>query len=259
MKRAKALGGPFAGVILSEIGGRNGNHEHGAEEFARGFGAYRSEFSTEDLVAIYHGIHGDETARKAALALVGRHPTDETVGTKLLMLGEPEQSLAHFEQSGSGVSDGYLNWLWSPMNYGRKARQSPAFQGFAKRHRAGRLLEEKSLARYLSAGAGTRPGRFHLQMKFFAELKRRNVFRAAAFYAASAWLLVQVATQVFPFFHIAEWVVRWIVLAAVVGFPFALLFSWFYEWTPQGFQLESEVSLTSLRLARPAVNLIAGL
>ena len=51
----------------------------------------------------------------------------------------------------------------------------------------------------------------------FAELKRRNVIRAAAFYAASAWLLVQVATQVFPFFHIAEWVVRWIVVAAVIG------------------------------------------
>jgi hypothetical protein len=40
--------------------------------------------------------------------------------------------------------------------------------------------------------------------KFFAELKRRNVIRAPAFYAASGWLLVQVATQVFPFFHIAE-------------------------------------------------------
>ena len=76
---------------------------------------------------------------------------------------------------------------------------------------------------------------------FFAELKRRNVLRAAAFYAASAWLLVQVATQVFPFFHIAEWVVRWIVVAAVIGFPFALLFSWFYEWTPQGLQRESEI------------------
>ncbi len=76
---------------------------------------------------------------------------------------------------------------------------------------------------------------------FFAELKRRNVYRAAAFYAASAWLLVQVATQVFPFFHIAEWVVRWIVVAAVIGFPFALIFSWFYEWTPQGIVRESEV------------------
>ncbi len=76
---------------------------------------------------------------------------------------------------------------------------------------------------------------------FFAELKRRNVFRAAAFYAASAWLLVQVATQVFPFFHIAEWVVRAIVVAACIGFPFAILFSWLYEWTPQGLQLESEI------------------
>jgi TolB-like protein len=76
---------------------------------------------------------------------------------------------------------------------------------------------------------------------FFDELKRRNVLRAAAFYAASAWLMVQVATQVFPFFHIAEWVVRWIVVAAAIGFPFAMLFSWFYEWTPQGLQLESEI------------------
>ena len=76
---------------------------------------------------------------------------------------------------------------------------------------------------------------------FFDEFKRRNVLRAAAFYAASAWLLVQVATQVFPFFHIVEWVVRWIVVAACIGFPFAMLFSWFYEWTPQGLQLESEI------------------
>lgn len=60
---------------------------------------------------------------------------------------------------------------------------------------------------------------------FFAELKRRNVPRAAAFYAPGAWLLVQVATQVFPFFHISEWVVRWIVVAATVGFPFWLLFA----------------------------------
>ena len=64
-------------------------------------------------------------------------------------------------------------------------------------------------------------------MSIFAELKRRNVLRAAAFYAASAWLLVQVATQVFPFFHIAEWVVRWIIAAAAVGFPFWILFAWF--------------------------------
>jgi TolB-like protein/Flp pilus assembly protein TadD len=79
----------------------------------------------------------------------------------------------------------------------------------------------------------------------FAELKRRNVLRAATFYAAAAWLLVQVATQVFPFFHIPEWVVRWIVIAAVVGFPFALAASWFYEWTPHGFVRESDARPSS--------------
>ena len=79
----------------------------------------------------------------------------------------------------------------------------------------------------------------------FAELKRRNVLRAATFYAAAAWLLVQVATQVFPFFHIPEWVVRWIVIAAVIGFPFALAASWLYEWTPHGFVRESDANPSS--------------
>src|ERR1044072_7713128 len=85
---------------------------------------------------------------------------------------------------------------------------------------------------------------------FFAELKRRNVIRAAAFYAASAWLLVQVATQVFPFFRISEWVVRWIIVAAAVGFPFWILLAWFYEWTPQGLQRESEVAAAPSPAAR---------
>ena len=61
------------------------------------------------------------------------------------------------------------------------------------------------------------------------------------FYAAAAWLLVQVATQVFPFFGIPDETVRIVVIAVLIGFPFAMLFSWFYEWTPQGIKLESEI------------------
>jgi len=79
----------------------------------------------------------------------------------------------------------------------------------------------------------------------FAELKRRNVLRAAAFYAAAAWLLVQVATQVFPFFDMPNWTVRWIVIAVVIGFPFAMVFAWFYEFTPQGLKRESEIENSS--------------
>lgn len=76
---------------------------------------------------------------------------------------------------------------------------------------------------------------------FFSELKRRNVHRAAAFYGGAAWLLVQIATQVFPFFHIADGVVQAIVIGAFVIFPVVLVFAWVYEWTPQGIKLESEI------------------
>jgi len=132
-KRVDAWRGPLAGMILCQVAARDGDHERGAEEFARGFGAFRTEFSKEDFAAIYRGVYEDEAARKAALAVVARHPNDEMTGTMLLMLEEPEQSFALFERSSSGLSDGYLNWLWLPEKYARKARQHPAFQSFAKR------------------------------------------------------------------------------------------------------------------------------
>ena len=69
---------------------------------------------------------------------------------------------------------------------------------------------------------------------FFAELKRRNVYKVAVAYAVVGWLLVQVATQVFPFFEIPNWTVRLVVLAIVIGFPIALLIAWAFELTPEG-------------------------
>src|SRR3989442_172620 len=69
---------------------------------------------------------------------------------------------------------------------------------------------------------------------FFAELKRRNVYKVAVAYAVVAWLLIQVATQVFPFFEIPNWGVRLIVLFIVLGFPIALIIAWAFELTPEG-------------------------
>ncbi len=74
----------------------------------------------------------------------------------------------------------------------------------------------------------------------FAELKRRNVLRAAALYAAGAWLLVQIATQVGPVFDTPSWVQRMIVVALIIGFPFAVVLSWFYEIGPGGLRREGE-------------------
>ncbi len=69
---------------------------------------------------------------------------------------------------------------------------------------------------------------------FFAELKRRNVYKVAVAYAVVGWLLVQIATQVFPFFEIPNWAVRLVVLVLIAGFPIALVFAWAFEMTPEG-------------------------
>jgi TolB-like protein/Tfp pilus assembly protein PilF len=76
---------------------------------------------------------------------------------------------------------------------------------------------------------------------FFAELKRRNVYKVAVAYAVASWLLIQIATQVFPFFEIPNWAVRLVVLLLIAGFPVALVFSWAFEITPEGIKRESEI------------------
>src|SRR3954466_13328221 len=76
---------------------------------------------------------------------------------------------------------------------------------------------------------------------FFAELKRRNVYKVAVAYAVAAWLLIQVATQVFPFFEIPNWAVRLVVVLLALGFPVALILAWAFEITPEGIKRESEI------------------
>jgi adenylate cyclase len=80
-----------------------------------------------------------------------------------------------------------------------------------------------------------------MNRNFFSELKRRNVYKVAVAYAVASWLLIQIATQVFPFFEIPNWAVRLVVLILIAGFPVALVFSWAFEITPEGIKRESEV------------------
>src|SRR6266478_7940056 len=77
---------------------------------------------------------------------------------------------------------------------------------------------------------------------FLAELKRRHVYRVAIAYGIVAWLLVQVATQVFPFFEIPTWIVRLVVLLTVLGFPVALVIAWAFEMTPEGLKRADDVA-----------------
>ena len=89
--------------------------------------------------------------------------------------------------------------------------------------------------------------------KFFTELKRRKVYRVAVAYAVLAWLLIQIATQVFPFFEIPTWAVRLIIVALVLGFPVALLLSWAFDLTPGGVVRTEDIESTkgALAVVRP--------
>jgi TolB-like protein/Tfp pilus assembly protein PilF len=69
---------------------------------------------------------------------------------------------------------------------------------------------------------------------FFAELKRRNVYKVAVAYAVIGWLLIQIATQTFPFLEIPNWAIRLVIMLVAIGFPISLLLAWAFELTPQG-------------------------
>src|SRR5947208_810990 len=79
---------------------------------------------------------------------------------------------------------------------------------------------------------------------FFAELKRRNVYKVAVAYAIVGWLLVQVATQVFPFLEIPNWIVRLVIVLVAAGFPVALVIAWAFELTPEGIRRTEDVDPT---------------
>src|SRR5689334_1868406 len=76
---------------------------------------------------------------------------------------------------------------------------------------------------------------------FLSELKRRNVYKVAVAYGVVSWLLIQIATQVFPFFEIPNWAIRMVIVVLLLGFPVALVLAWAYELTPEGIKLTDEV------------------
>ncbi|HEX7128468.1 MAG TPA: hypothetical protein VF217_00185, partial [Rhodanobacteraceae bacterium] len=86
---------------------------------------------------------------------------------------------------------------------------------------------------------------------FWRELKRRHVYRVAAAYALVGWLLIQVATQVFPVFHLPDWIDQTVVLLILLGFPIALVLAWAFDATPQGIVRTDASSLEGGADAQP--------
>jgi TolB-like protein/Tfp pilus assembly protein PilF len=85
---------------------------------------------------------------------------------------------------------------------------------------------------------------------FFAELKRRNVYKVAVAYAVVGWLIAQIATQIFPFLEIPNWIVRLVIVLIAVGFPIALIIAWAFEATPEGIKRTEDVDLSGERVPK---------
>lgn len=78
---------------------------------------------------------------------------------------------------------------------------------------------------------------------FLSELKRRNVFKVTAAYAAVAWILISVGDIFFPMLGAPDWAMKVFVLIAIVGLPIAFIFAWAFELTPEGLKRTVEVAV----------------
>jgi TolB-like protein len=82
---------------------------------------------------------------------------------------------------------------------------------------------------------------------FFAELKRRNVYKVAVAYIVGGWALSQGIAQVFPVFDVPTWAIRVVVLLIIMGLPVALVLAWAFEITPQGIKRTAAADAAGLR------------
>jgi TolB-like protein/predicted Zn-dependent protease len=93
---------------------------------------------------------------------------------------------------------------------------------------------------------------------FFAELKRRNVYKVAVAYAVAAWLLIQAASIFLPAFDAPAWAMKACIIVLLVGFPVALVLSWAFEVTSEGIKRESEIQANK-SITRQTGRKIAGI
>src|SRR5215831_15108371 len=92
-------------------------------------------------------------------------------------------------------------------------------------------------------------------INFFAELKRRKVFKVGAAYLVVAWLAIQAASIGFPAFDAPPWALRIFILVALLGFPLALILSWALDVGPDGIRLEA-APIGNKRMAAIAAALV---
>src|ERR1044071_191715 len=112
---------------------------------------------------------------------------------------------------------------------------------FAHRYAATESSRRPALGCVLARdGSGRRPAEMSDQ-NFFAEPKRRNVYKVAITYAVVAWLLIQAASILLPTFDAPPWVMKAFVVFLALGFVISIMISWAFEATPEGLKRTEDV------------------
>jgi len=132
-RRLQGLGSPWGDVAMSTYYASTGDCDSGLKPFSTRQRILGSGISVAESEMIYRGVCAGGAAREPAKAILLAHADDQWVPTLWLEMGEPERAFDLFEHGSAGLSDAYLNWLWQPEDWSRKARQHPAFPAFAKR------------------------------------------------------------------------------------------------------------------------------
>ncbi len=124
---------PYAQMMLSWHSDAAGDTEKAVAQQVNAFAPIESGFTHAELETLFRGVFQGDAAKAAALKVLDARSGSGWAPTLLLYLGQPSRSFAAFEKGKTGLSDAYLNWLWQPEAWSRKARQDPAFPAFAKR------------------------------------------------------------------------------------------------------------------------------
>lgn len=99
-------------------------------------------------------------------------------------------------------------------------------------------------------------------MKFWQDLRRRKIYRLIGIYVVSAWLAIQVASTFFPAWSIPDTALRYLIIAAAMGFPVALVFGWFFDITADGIvrtARATDADAADLTLRRPDYLILSAL
>jgi TolB-like protein/Tfp pilus assembly protein PilF len=99
-------------------------------------------------------------------------------------------------------------------------------------------------------------------MALLGEMRRRNIFKVSLAYAIVSWLVVQIADVILPTFNAPQWVMQVLVLMLILVFPIAVLLSWAYELTPEGFKATADVDKTqsiTVKTGRKLNHIVIGL